>query len=381
MFFDDSLPEFLPGGASNLAVKFSPGGLAPMCAVMTDPVSSSSRMTSHPRKWVRGRLDGRLGCSWAREDTDERMEDISSPIFQGEHSLIPDVIPESLWQSHFRQQDSELADRREIEFLLQLYKQAAGRWPVIFDRWQAHPVYGLRGKSMESLKARFNRVVMKLMEIDLLQRRKPSSAMERLQVSQQLKYLPLFSLKYNEKHEYLRRIFLQNANKRTQQSDVDRLLGELMRIPNLTLKKRGQTARPPPAPGPQAATGSLLSIQAEVSASEFARIKGILKSVGVDRSSLSLTPENAKLMAVIEKEAAVLLMMRDSLQRKKQELEILRTSGGTGSNQLRHKVSLPTVNNASAPVTAPPTSTATPNPSVAPVAMTAPSLSQQKRKR
>lgn len=352
-----------------------------MTTVTGDHVSSSSRMTAAPRKWVRTRSRDQVIANWARIDNDEGMEDDSSPIFLGEHALIPDCIPESLWQSHFRQQDSELADRREIEFLLQLYKQAAGRWPVIYDRWQAHPVYGMRGKSVESLKARFNRVIMKLMEIDVLQRRKPSSSMERLQVSQQLKYLPLFSLRYNEKHEYLRRVFLQNAYKRNQPNDIEKLFGELMRIPNLTLKKRAQAARPPPAPGPQATTASMVNIQTEVSASEFSRIKAILKSVGIDRSSMSLTPKNAKLMSVIEKEAAILLMMRDSLQRKKQELEILRTSGGNGSNQLRHKLSLAASNAPSAPVTAAQTSTVTPNPSVAPVSMAGQSVAQQKRKR
>ena len=382
MFFDPPSSEALAEGISNLPVRFSPGGLAPMCAVLSDPVSIQKQMKlCQSGGWARKRQQGRYSFGWSRDDDDEYMGEAPTPAFVGEEGLIPDTIPESVWQDHFRQQDSDLADRKELEFLLQLYKQCAGRWPVIYDRWQGHPVYGMRGKSLESLKGRLNKVVLKLMEIDLLQRRKPSTSMERLQVSQQLKYLPLFAVRFNEKHDYLRRIFLHNSFKRPLVNDIDKLVGELMRLPNLAVKKRGHISRPPTPPGPQAATASVASIQSEISGSEMTRIRAILKCVGVEREGIILTPKITRLMSVVEKEAAILLMMRDSLQRKKQELEILRSGGGNGPNSFRHKGTIPGGISSSGPVTASQTSTVTPVPATSPVSAVVPAIIQQKRKR
>ena len=45
----------------------------------------------------------------------------------------------------------------------------------------------------------------------------------------------------------------------------------------------------------------------------------------------------SKLFAVIERETYSLIMLRDSLQRKKQELEILRTSGVNGVVNVGHR--------------------------------------------
>ena len=383
MNFDNTLPEFHPGGKSNLPVKFAPGGLPSMYPVISDPFSDQARMHGRVRKWFKRPVGAVIAARWSCGDDDDQMDEgQGAQVFQGEEILLPDVLPESLWQSHFRQNDMELSDRKEAEFLLQLYKQSSGRWPVIFDRWQAHPVYGLRGKSLESLKARFSRILMKLMEIALLQRKKPSTGMERLQLSQQLKYFPPFSSRYNEKNEYLRRIFLQNAFKRSQSSEIDKLFNELMRVPNLTLKKRAPQPKQPLTPGPHAASSLVSNIQSEVSVSEFARVKAILKNVGLDRTTLPHTPSVAKLMAIVEKEAATLLMMRDALQRKKQELELLRTTGGNSSG-LRHRAQIVANQPVGPPVSAPQTAGTTPVPSVAPMgtSASAASLIQQKRKR
>lgn len=381
MNFDSNLPEFHPGGNSNLPSKFAPGGLAPMYTVISEPLSQQARKDGPVRKWVKRKPGDTVTSRWLCTDDDEVMDGGDSSIFQGEEVLLPDSLPESLWQSHFRQHDMELSDRKEAEFLLQLYKQSSGRWPVIFDRWQAHPIYGLRGKSLESLKTRFSRLIMKIMEIDLLQRKKPSTGMERLQVSQQLKFLPAFSARYNEKNEYLRRIFLQNMFKRSQGADIDKLFNELMRVPNLTLKKRAPQPKQPTAPGPHAASSMVSNIQSDISGSEYARVKAVLNSVGLDRAGLPLTPKIGKLMATAEKEAATLLMMRDALQRKKQELELLRISGGN-TNGLRPRAQMAANHSVVPQVSAPGTATPTPIPSVTPMGSNAgSSLIQQKRKR
>lgn len=255
-------------------------------------------------------------------------------VFQGEEDIVPDSIPDSLWQSHFRQHDAELNDRKETEYLLQLYKRTSGRWPVIYDRWQTHPVYGLRGKSLESLKSKFNKVVMKLFEIDILRQKRPATTVERIQISQQLKYLPIFSMKYNEKNEFLRRLFLENSFKRNAQ-EFEKYIGEILKVPSMSMKKKTQQIRAGSVPGPVLASSLVPSTEADFTSSEFSRVKSVLASLGIDRSAAMSTPKLAKLFASVEKEAGTLLMMRDSLQRKKQELEILRSNGGSGGLGMR----------------------------------------------
>jgi hypothetical protein len=380
MMYDESLDDFIVGGGtSQLPVKFAPQGPPPMIPVLIELPPSDSSVSRGSRSWRLEHVPREIGLKWVPQNQDAPMEEASSTIFHGEESLLPETISDTIWQSHFRHQDTELADRKETEILLKLYLQSCGRWPVIHDRWVSHPVYGSRGRSLEALKSRFSRLVTKLVEIDLFQRKKPSSNSERLQVSQQLKYLPLFTMKYNEKNEYLRRIFLLNSDKRGSSPELDKLMNELTRIPTLNMKKRLPSLKAPLTPGPHAASSLMANVQAELSASEYLRVKSLLKSVGLDRAGMSITPKIARLLSVVEREAATLLIMRDSLQRKKQELEILRSSGGAGVTRLRN-----------APQSTPPSTTA----ALTPVTVSAPllsapaaqasqslSLSQQKRKR
>ena len=332
MIYDDDVPEYLPGGSgSRYPFKFAPPGLPSMYPNICDPMTVTNKLSRPVRSWKRV---GGVPCDgessgWVPVNSDEHMVNIS-PNYQGEEGLLPDSIPDELWQTHFRQHDAELNDRKETEYLLSLYKECCGRWPVIYDRWQMHSVYGLRGKSIESLKSKFNKVVMKLMEIDVLQQRKaPLSNVDRIEVSQSLRCLPLFSIKYNEKNEYLRRLFVENLHKRTVADPMqEKALSELLRIPNLTMKKR----RSPPiaAPGTVVASSTIPNVQTEVSSAEANRIKAMLKALGIERENLAKTPKIGKLMATIEKQAHILIMMRDSLQRKKQELEILKATGANG---------------------------------------------------
>lgn len=369
MIYDDSLSEFVPGGSgSRLTTKFAPPGLPSMSTVLADPISSPGKMKGHVRRWRRTRIPNAMTTVWSATDADVEMGGGIS-IFQGEESLVPESIPDDLWQTHFRQHDAELNDRKETEYLLQLYKQTSGRWPVIYDRWQMHPVYGLRGKSVESLKSKFNKVAIRLIEIDLLQRKRPATTIERIQFSQQLKYLPIFAMKFNEKNEFLRRLFLENSFKRPSTSDQDKMMNEIMRIPSLAMKKR-QQGKPPVTPGPHLASSLIQTVHNDISNSEYNRVKAALKGLGADKSNLTMTPKVARLVAVVEREAAALLMMRDSLQRKRQELEILRTSGGNASSGVRMRQSGP------APV--PPAPAVPVNLAAPPQSIT---ISQQKRKR
>jgi hypothetical protein len=354
-----------------------------MITVISDPLADANRLDRPVRKWKRSQsFRQATGTSaWAPYDEDEKMEDDKAKVlsgFSGEESLIPETIPDELWQSHFRQHDAELNDRKETEHLLWLYKQCSGRWPVIYDRWQLHPVYGPRGKSLESLKSKFNKVIMKLLEIDIVQKRKPANSMERMQVSQPLKYLPIFCMKYNEKNEYLRRLFLENQFKRQSSPDAtavcDKFMNELMRIPNMTMKHKKNMAKPPIVPGPQLASSQIHSVHSEISLAESNRLKAVIKSLGIDRSIMMCTPKIAKLFSIVEREAHTLLMMRDSLQRKKQELEILRTSGGINSvGQTRAPRIMPAP---PAVGSIPPQST-----NAVDMMMTAAAAQQQKRKR
>jgi hypothetical protein len=234
----------------------------------------------------------------------------------------------------------------------------------------------LRGKSLESLKSKFNKVVSRLLEIDFMQRRKPTSNNERTLISQQLKFLPLFSVKFNEKNEFLRRSFLLNAFRKGSTSDVEKLCNDLNRVAISNMKKKFPQQKPPLTPGPHASSSLVLNIQTEVTASEYLRVKGLLKSVGVDRNYVALTPRTAKLLAIVEKEVATLLMMRDSLQRKKQELEILRSTGSNQGN-MRMRANMPT------PAAGPSVGNSiTPSLQTTPANLTqAIPLSQQKRKR
>jgi hypothetical protein len=331
--FDESLDAFIPSSSTaKVSYQFSEGGLPPMVTVISDPVGPKNWMEGRVRPWKQVNFSRDFSLAWRRADHDNSMQDTTVATFQGEEDLVPDSIPDGLWQSHFRQHDAELNDRRETEYLLQLYKRTCGRWPVIYDRWQMHPVYGLRGKSLESLKSKFNKVAMKLFEIDLLQQKQPASTVERIQICQQLKYLPLFAVKYNEKNEFLRRLFMENALKKNPH-EFEKQINEILRIPTISMKKKSAYhSRIVSVPGPQLASSLVpVSVQGELSASEYSRVKAVLLSLGIDRSRATATPKLAKLFATVEKEVATLLMMRDSLQRKKQELEILRTNGGVGA--------------------------------------------------
>ncbi len=148
-------------------------------------------------------------------------------------------------------------------------------------------------------------------------------------------------MKYNEKNEYLRRVFLENEFRRESSAEAtaacEKSANEIMRVPNLTMKHKknmagGGTApaKPSLVPGPQLASSLIQSVHSEVSLAESNRLKAILKNLGIDRTSMQRTPKLSKLFSIVEREAHTLLMMRDSLQRKKQELEILRTSGMNG---------------------------------------------------
>jgi hypothetical protein len=329
MFYDETIAEFVSGSRTfHVSSKLAPPGLPSMYPVISQPLAPSNRMDLPVKRWGRDFDCNSQTTRWVPLDLDEFMAD-KLEEFQGEESLVPESIPDELWQTHFRQHDSELNDRKETEFLLLLYKQSSGRWPVIYDRWQSHSVYGLRGKSLEALKSKFNKIAMKLLEIDLLQRKRPATTMERFQFLQELKYLPIFSMKYNEKNEYLRRIFLDNAYKKPNSVDQEKMVGEIMRGPNLAIKKKNQQSRPQLTPGPHLSKSLITSVQTEISGSEATRMRSMLAGLGISISASFSTPRIAKMLAVIEKETLSLLMMRDSLQRKKQELEILRTSGGT----------------------------------------------------
>ena len=103
MLFDDSLPEFVPGGScSNMPVKFAPPGLPPMYTVLSDPIASKNRMAESVTGWKLSRVGQGSVSKWSRTEEDERMSDQSS-IFHGEECLVPESIPDDLWQSHFRQ--------------------------------------------------------------------------------------------------------------------------------------------------------------------------------------------------------------------------------------------------------------------------------------
>lgn len=347
MWYDDNVAEFVPGGScSAFSHKLVSPGLPSMYPVVSDPLTAENKLDRPVKRWKLTKVggDSRIASSWVAEGDSEMAES-----FYGEECLLPDSIPDELWQTHFRQHDAELSDRKETEYLLSLYKECSGRWPVIYDRWQMHAVYGLRGKSVESLKSKFNKVVMKLLEIDLLTKKKPASNLERMQMmSQSLRYLPIFSIKYNEKNEYLRRLFLENKR----QPD-ERALAEILRVPNMSIKKK-PAPRAMAAPGTVLASASIPNLLNEISASDSNRIKLILSALGIKRDTLTKTPKISKLLAIVEKETHTLIMMRDSLQRKKQELEILKTTGASAQN---HALGAPQrVKLVSAPSTpAPPT--------------------------
>jgi hypothetical protein len=337
MLYHDDVGEFVPGDpGTHFPHVMGPPGLVPLTTCVSDSFVPKSGVTS-VRKWkrVRPALGGPTASVWGT-DSDETMEDVRLTTKCIEELLIPDEIPEDVWQMYFRQGDSELNDKRETEFLLSLYKECSGRWPVIYDRWQSHGIYGPRGKSIESIKAKFNRAVTKLLEVDAISRsKKPSS--DRSGHNRSLKYLPLFSMKYNEKNEYLRRMFLDNEYKRQKVSEAsanaDRYLGDLMRIPNMTVKmKKGQRSGQPSnlPPGPHLMSGLIQSVHSEISLSESNRVKAVVKGLGINRAEMMRTPQLAKLFAIVERETHMLLMMRDSVQRKKQELEIVKTSGTMG---------------------------------------------------
>ena len=344
MIYDATVSEFVAGGVgSRVPTRVAPPGLPSMSTVLSDPLSRINRLQQPVHRWKRSRMLNLDYCAstWAREDHDEIMDGVNNGVlrvFSGEESLIPDSIPEDIWQAHFRQHDADLSDRKETEFLLSLYKQCSGRWPVVYDRWQSHPVFGPRGKSIESLKSKFNKVMLKLLEVDALKRNKATTATERIQATQSLRWLPIFAMKYNEKNEYLRRVFLENEFRRESSPEAisacEKYVNELMRVPNLTMKHKkamtGGPGKPALIPGPQLASSLIQSVHSEISLAESNRLKAILKSLGVDRASMQRTPKLSKLFSIVEREAHSLLMMRDSLQRKKQELEILRTSGMNG---------------------------------------------------
>lgn len=342
MLNTETAAEFVPGGLGvSKPLRCAPPGLPSLIPSLTDPVGFSKKFKKSARPWKHSvtslRSPGVKG--WIPVDAEDGMDEECTE-FTGEEALLPDHIPDDLWQTHFRQHDAELNDRKETEYLLSLYKDCSGRWPVIYDRWQTHRVYGLRGKSIESLKSRFNKVVMKLLEIDILQTRKPEHNIERMQVLQSLRFLPIFSIKYNEKNEYLRRIFLENSLKRQHPDALqEKALAEVMRVPNLTMKKRSNRSQALVAPGTVLASSNITNIQTEVSPADMNRIKAMLKSLGIDREDLSKTPKIGRLLATIEKETHTLIMMRDSLQRKKQELEILKSTGANGSqNQSSQRI-------------------------------------------
>ena len=347
MIYDPAVSEFVAGGVgSRLPNRFAPPGLPSMTTVLSDPLSSINKIQRPVQKWKRSRvIDSQNSASvWKRENEDELMSDDKDKalmILNGEDALIPETIPDDIWQNHFRQHDADLSDRKETEFLLLLYRQCSGRWPVIYDRWQSHSVFGPRGKSMESLKSKFNKVMVKLLEVDSLKRKNASTAADRMQATQSLRWLPIFAMKYNEKNEYLRRVFLENEFRRESSAEAtaacEKSVNEIMRVPNLTMKHKknmagGGTApgKPSLVPGPQLASSLIQSVHSEVSLAESNRLKAILKNLGIDRTSMQRTPKLSKLFSIVEREAHTLLMMRDSLQRKKQELEILRTSGMNG---------------------------------------------------
>lgn len=344
MIYDATVSEFVAGGVgSKVPTRLAPPGLPSMTTILADPLSRINRLQRPVQRWKRSKmLDMEYSAStWTRENDDQEMQDEHHrvhTVFSGEEGLIPDTIPEDIWQSHFRQHDADLSDRKETEFLLSLYKQCSGRWPVVYDRWQSHPVFGPRGKSIESLKSKFNKVMLKLLEVDALKRRKATTATERIQATQSLRWLPIFAMKFNEKNEYLRRVFLENEFRRESSSEAmtacEKYVNELMRVPNLTMKHKktmtGGPSKPTLVAGPQLASSLIQSVHTEMSLAESNRLKAILKSLGVDRTSMQRTPKLSKLFSIVERETHTLLMMRDSLQRKKQELEILRTSGMNG---------------------------------------------------
>ncbi len=338
MLYDEHVGEFTAGDpSSQLPNTMSAPGLIPLSTVISDPLAPNVQLKRAARTWKLAQVANCSGgCRVWVSNSDESMSDQILPEAD-EESLIPDNIPDEIWQTHFRQGEGELNDKRETEFLLTLYKECSGRWPVIYDRWQSHSVYGPRGKSLESIKTKFSKAVSKLLEVDIFGRRKPSTSMDRLHLSRSLKFLPLFSMKYNEKNEYLRRIFLDNEFRRQKvaeaSNNADRYMSDLMRMPSMTMKykKGSRGGQPSTLPtGPHLTSSLVQSVHSEIGLAESNRVKAVLKSLGVNRNDMMRTPQLAKLFAIVEREAHVLIMMRDSLQRKKQELEIIRTSGLNG---------------------------------------------------
>jgi hypothetical protein len=328
MMFDDSLPDLDFGESGGCdSIHLGPPGLPPLVHVVSNPHLMDNKLSAPVRRWEKRAV----GFSRSRWCPVEELGPSESTTAACEDDVVPDTIPDDIWQTHFRQTESDLSDKKEAEYILSLFRQCSGRWPVIYDRWLSHPIYGERGRPLESLKSKFFKVNSKLLEIDALQRNQPTNNSERAAVLSSVRLLLPFTLRYNEKNEFLRRAVKELQWKQTAK-DLDeqqKMLAEITRLPTISIRKKAP--KPTLPVGASLASQSTPSPLADLSQAEGNRVRAVLKALGLDRAKMATTPSLQKRFALIEREAHALIMLRDSLNRKRQELEILRTGGNSGS--------------------------------------------------
>ena len=296
----DTLSDFLPSCSQedrNLLSEFYPG--------------KPSLFVSHPESVHRVK-------SWRKTEITSSVptpisQSVWWPVTDSPPVVQPTVSEESRFSLHLdseswanlRQDDWQ--DRTESELLLSLYRSTGGRWPVIYDRWSSDPVYGTKGRSLESLKSRFEKMANKLIAADVPR------------------------LAYNEQYDLQRRNFLENAYGKDPSviENLSKIARDLFR------------SRPRPKPrtelNPPGRVGvGLAGRMPELSAGEAEKVRIVAESLGINLAGRARTVRVQKILSSIAKQLHSLVLLKESISAKISELDAL---GGSALSTLQNSTS------------------------------------------
>ena len=256
-------------------------------------VQTESSTPSHqPKKWVRAPLltqgSTRSTISvWQPEGSAPR---ITRPF--GEELLVPAYLDTDTWNLTIRGIETDWQDKTETDLLLSLYRSCGGRWPVIHDRWQSDPVYGSKGRTLESLKARFAKVFSKLQDSP--------------------------SLRYSEIYDQHRRQFL-DQHLQKDPAVVDQQQRQARELFRSKLRLKGK----PENPRVGVFTAAALAKHPELSPVESEKVKAAAAALGLDLFGTARTLRVQRLLAGIVKQLHCLVLLKESVATKIRDTESL----------------------------------------------------------
>jgi len=307
--FSEDLIDCLPSHRESASAP-SLLGECGKASVSTSNWKAGFQPSASSKKWTKVpvRVGKHFGIQvWQSDPMVNENEELEHVL--GEELLIPAFLDVELWTTNIKPMDHDWNDKTETDLLLTLYRSSGGRWPIVYDRWVCDAVYGTRGRTLEHLKARFYRVVTKLLDLDASHNTLPGH--------------PFLTNRYNELYDAQRRQFneLNFSKDASTLENQTKLIKDLFRS-KLRIKIKAET----PTQRLGVFVAANLAKQLEMSLGDLEKVKAAAESLGVNLHGEARTLRVQKMLAAVSKQIHSLILLKESISIKSRQLESLRAA-------------------------------------------------------